>query len=99
MSVVHIIHQVRKDHPGMGARTIWDQMKPPIGRDEFEYIALQEGLGVQRKRNYQKTTDSSGVKRFANLVTDIKFSISTVSATCPPIWSATKATFKPFLAE
>lgn len=71
-SVVHIINQVRKDHPGMGARTIWDHMKPPIGRDEFEYIALREGLGVQRKRNYQKTTDSSGVKRFDNLVTDLK---------------------------
>ena len=71
-SVVHIINQVRKDHPGMGARTIWGEMKPPIGRDEFEYLALQAGLGVQRKRNYQKTTDSSGVKRFDNLVADIK---------------------------
>lgn len=70
--VLEILDQVREDHPGMGVRSIWELMRPPIGREEFEYIAFMNGLGVQTKKNFRRTTDSRGVTRFPNLLKDLK---------------------------
>lgn len=61
--------QVRRDHPGMNLRDIYFKIRPPgIGRDSFESICKQLGLGVNVRRNPRKTTDSQGVKRFKNLL-------------------------------
>ncbi len=71
-NITEIIAQVRVDHPGMGVRAIWELMKPQIGRDAFEYLALINGFGVARKRKYNKTTDSDCTIRFPNLIREIQ---------------------------
>ncbi len=69
--MLEIVNQVRKDHPGMGLRTIYEKMRPSgIGRDKFEEQCMQCGLGVVRPRNWRCTTDSRGVKRFDNKLKD-----------------------------
>ena len=60
--------QLREDHPMMGARTMYDKLLPrEIGRDAFIELYNEAGMRVRRYRNYRRTTDSSGVKRFDNL--------------------------------
>lgn len=67
-----IVERVRTDHPGMGLRTIYEKMQPEgIGRDKFESLCLESSLGVGRRRNPRRTTDSRGVKRFDNLLEDV----------------------------
>jgi len=71
--VSDLVIQVRKDHPGMGIRTIWEMMKPAgIGRNEFEEMAMLNGLGIEVKKNYQKTTDSYGAIWIDNLIDQIR---------------------------
>jgi transposase InsO family protein len=68
--LLNIINQVREDHPSMGCRDMYYLIQPEgIGRDMFESFCKDSGLLVKRAKNYRKTTDSSGVKRFENLVT------------------------------
>ena len=51
----------------MNLRDIYFKMRPVgIGRDCFEQLGRQLGLKVGKQRNWTKTTDSSGVKRFEN---------------------------------
>ena len=64
-----LMMQLRDDHPMMGARTMYDKLRPTeIGRDGFIELYNQSGMKVRRYRNYRRTTDSSGVKRFPNLI-------------------------------
>lgn len=64
-----IVAQVRKEHPTMGIRDIYFKMHPKgIGRDCFEQMCKELNLMVPRPRNYTRTTDSSGVIRFDNLI-------------------------------
>lgn len=76
--MLEIVNQVRKDHPGMGLRTIYEKMRPigigrvGTGRDKFEEQCMECGLGVGRPRNWRCTTDSRGVKRFVNKLKDFK---------------------------
>ena len=64
-----IVTQVRKDHPGMALRDLYQVIQPAtIGRDRFEQYFKQMGYGVAIKRSFRKTTDSSGVIRFPNLI-------------------------------
>jgi transposase InsO family protein len=75
--IVHIVYQIRRDHPTMGVRDIYYKLRPKgIGRDSFEETCRQEGLLIERSKNGRRTTDSTGVIRFADLtiglvVTDI----------------------------
>lgn len=39
-----------------------------MGRDKFEEYCFSLGLQVTRQRNFRKTTDSTGVVRFPNLI-------------------------------
>lgn len=51
--------RIRKDHPRLGARKVYDMLSPPnIGRDAFEALLLSNGYRLLRKRNYQRTTYS-----------------------------------------
>lgn len=71
--VKDIVIQVRKDHPTMSCRSIYYKMNPVfIGRDRFERICREAGLKVVKQRNKRRTTDSSGVIRFPNLLKTIK---------------------------
>ena len=66
--LLNIINQVRTDHPTMGCRDMYYLIQPEgLGRDQFEAFCKDSGLIVKRDKNYRKTTDSSGVKRFNNL--------------------------------
>lgn len=63
-----IVAQVREDHPSMGCRDMYYLIQPEsMGRDQFEQYCLEAGFLIARVKNYKRTTDSSGVKRFENL--------------------------------
>ena len=67
--VAMIVEQVRADHPTMGVRDIYYMMRPEgIGRDRFEHYCQELGLSSVRMVNPCRTTDSSGVIRFPNLL-------------------------------
>ena len=67
--VATIVEQIRADHPTMGVRDIYYMMRPEgIGRDRFEAVCRELGLSSTRAKNPCKTTDSSGVSRFPNLL-------------------------------
>jgi len=71
-NLLPIIYQVRQDHPTMGSRDMYYKLQPEyMGRDAFERFCKAEGLMVQRVRNWRRTTDSSGVIRFDNLLEDL----------------------------
>lgn len=64
-----LIYQIREDHPTMGIRDLYFKIKPEtMGRDAFEAFCKSEKLAVQKPLNYRRTTHSSGVVRFENLV-------------------------------
>ena len=70
--IVKLIEQIRKDHPTMGCRAMYHKLSPKkLGRDAFEDLCREEGFMAKRKRNYRRTTQSSGVKRFENLARDL----------------------------
>lgn len=67
--ILFLVYRVREDHPTMGLRDIYFKIAPiSIGRDRFEILCKQSGLMVERTQNWRRTTDSSGVVRFDNLL-------------------------------
>ena len=53
----------------MSAREMYRKVNPQtMGRDRFEAFCFSLGLKVARPRNFRKTTDSTGVERFPNLI-------------------------------
>jgi len=67
-----VIYQIRDDHPTMGARDMYHKLHPQcMGRDAFELFCKAQKLTVERVKNFRNTTDSSGVIRFDNLLTDL----------------------------
>lgn len=70
--LLHLIYQLRDDHPTMGVRDMYYKLAPThIGRDAFEFFCKNNNLMVPRSKNYRRTTDSSGVIRFDNLLEEI----------------------------
>jgi putative transposase len=68
-----VVSEVRKDHPGMNLRDLHLIIAPDfIGRDAFERYFLAMGYGVKMKKAFRRTTDSSGVIRFDNLIEGIE---------------------------
>lgn len=66
-----IIEQVRRDHPEMGAKSLYMKLKPStLGRDRFYDWYRENGLTITPRRNWRRTTDSSGVIRFSNIIQD-----------------------------
>ena len=64
-----LIYQIRENHPTMGIRDMYYKLKPQsMGRDAFELFCKSEGLMSKRAKNWHRTTDSSGVIRFDNLL-------------------------------
>ena len=70
--LVVIVHQIRQDHPGMGARALYQKVNPDWGRDAFYAWYRNQGLTIKSKKNWRRTTDSSGVIRFDNLTVGLK---------------------------
>jgi len=68
-----VISQIRKDHPTMSLRAMYHKIGPQgLGRDAFESMAKELGYKVTMKRSGARTTDSSGVVRFDNLLQSLK---------------------------
>jgi len=64
-----LIYQIREDHPTMGIRDMYFKLDPQcMGRDAFEDFCKKEGLMSKLPKNWHRTTDSSGVIRFDNLL-------------------------------
>lgn len=69
-----IISQLRVDHPVMSAREMYRLINPQhIGRDRFIAFCFQHGYKVEKEKAFHKTTDSSGVIRFDNLISGGEF--------------------------
>ena len=64
-----LMRQIREDHPQLGARTMYDMIRPQtMGRDSFIEFYNESGLKLKAVKNYRRTTNSSGVIHFPNLV-------------------------------
>lgn len=73
--VIKLVLEIRKDHPTMSCRSMYFKLRPPsMGRDRFEGLCYELGLTVERQKNPWRTTDSSGVIRFNNLLIDKELS-------------------------
>jgi len=71
--ILHIVRQIREDHPRMALRTLyWMILPQTMGRDKFESLCSAHGYGVRKHKNYRVTTNSKGVIRFPNLIKDIE---------------------------
>lgn len=65
--LLYLVDQVREDHPNMSVREIYSKINPTsMGRDKFEKLCFDHGYRVVKKRDFRKTTDSTGVTRFTN---------------------------------
>lgn len=68
-----IISQIRADHPRLSVRRMYVMLHPQsMGRDKFEQFCYLYGFKLAVKRAYHRTTDSLGVTRFENLITDME---------------------------
>lgn len=66
-----IIRQIRVDHPTLSCRAMYYKINPEtMGRDAFEDYCLEWGFRVESPPNYHRTTNSNGVIRFENLMTN-----------------------------
>lgn len=71
--LMFLIEDIRKDHPSMGIRDLYFKIRPDyMGRDKFEAFCRENGLMLTYKSNRCYTTDSSGVIRFENLISELK---------------------------
>lgn len=66
-----VVEEVRRDHPEMGAKSLYMKLRPStMGRDRFYTWYRDNGLTIVPRKNWRRTTNSSGVIRFSNLVRD-----------------------------
>ena len=69
----YMIYKVRDNHPQMGVREMYFKIHPEgIGRDAFEAFSRANGYMCERKINFTTTTDSRGVHRFPNHMTEME---------------------------
>ena len=72
-NLIEIIRQIRSDHPTMCCRSMYYKINPMyMGRDRFEALCRAHGFMVQPRRSGRRTTDSTGVVRFDNLIKDLE---------------------------
>lgn len=68
-SLLILISEIRADHPTISMRSMYYMLRPEgIGRDLFELFCKNNSLQSRQQRNWRRTTDSSGVIRFDNLL-------------------------------
>lgn len=71
--LIQLLHQIRADHPTMNCRDMYYKINPLfVGRDKFEGLCKECGFSVFRPKNLRRTTDSTGVVRFENLIIDLE---------------------------
>jgi transposase InsO family protein len=70
--VLRIASEIRFDHPTMSCRAMYYKLRPVrIGRDKFEALCYGAGLMIERYVSPCRTTDSTGVIRFPNLLKSV----------------------------
>lgn len=75
INIVEIIRQIRNDHPTMCCRSMYYKINPMyMGRDKFEDLCRAYGFMVKVQKSKRRTTDSSGVIRFDNLLKGFELS-------------------------
>lgn len=64
------IQKIRNKHKALASRKMYKMIKPvTMGRDKFEQFCFSHGFRILHRRSwYVKTTDSTGVVRFDNLI-------------------------------
>jgi putative transposase len=68
-----LLRGIREDHPSMGVRSLYKKIRPKtMGRDRFYCWYRSEGFTITPSKNWCRTTDSSGVIRFKNLIQGIE---------------------------
>lgn len=68
-----LIYAIRDAHPRMGQRKLYKMLQPTcVGRDGFTVFYQQKGFSLTQHRNYKRTTDSTGVTRFPNLIAEME---------------------------
>lgn len=66
-----VVAQIRNDHPTMSCRAMYYKIQPDkIGRDKFEQLCKDWGFMSELPVKPTRTTDSTGVIRFDNLLTN-----------------------------
>lgn len=64
-----VVAQIRNDHPTMSCRAMYYKIQPDkIGRDKFEQLCKDWGFMSEQPVKLPRTTDSTGVIRFNNLL-------------------------------
>lgn len=64
-----ILRDIRKNHPHMSCRHLYDKIKPlTMGRDRFETFCHNNGFKVSYGKNKRKTTEGKGYLYFPNLL-------------------------------
>lgn len=72
MITLNAIAELRIMHPKMGAKKMYHLLKPEnIGRDRFIALAISNGYGVQKQRNFQRTTVNSHIYKYSNLINGV----------------------------
>lgn len=62
------VAHLRGPHPRLGARKAHKVLSPPLGRDRFEALLLQNGMRLRRVHNYARTTRAHPTIRYPNLI-------------------------------
>lgn len=67
--ILYQIAQLRVKHPVLGLKKLYHKVKPVnMGRDRFIALAMSANLGIERPRNYRRTTYSTKSNRYKNLL-------------------------------
>ena len=67
--LLKLVQEIRADHPTLHSRAMYPMIQNIcIGRDAFELFCKENGFNKVKKRNSSRTTNSSGVIRFENLL-------------------------------
>ncbi len=70
--LVKIVTQVRVDHPTLSLRAMFYKIQPVgMGRDAFEQMCASNGFMIEHRRSLHRTTDSTGVIRFSDLLSGL----------------------------
>lgn len=73
--LVELTKEIRKDHPRMGARKLFEVLKlgGTIGINRFESMLSERRLGIRQKRSAHITTDSNHRwRKYGNLINGYK---------------------------
>jgi transposase InsO family protein len=70
--ILNKIALLRIKHPVMGLKKLFHKVKPiNMGRDRFMSVAMSANLGIEKPRNYRRTTYSTKSNQYNNLLNDL----------------------------